>query len=125
MPLAATINGQLLCMHGGLSPSAGKIDEIREINRFREVPHEGIMCDLLWSDPDESRTGFGPSPRQAGYMWGSDETEKFCYNNNLKMICRAHQLVMDGFNEVHAGKCVTVFSAPNYCYRCGNLASIV
>jgi serine/threonine-protein phosphatase 2A catalytic subunit len=84
------------------------------------------MCDLLWSDPDEnSKQGFGPSPRGAGYVWGSDVTDKFTHVNNLKMICRAHQLMMEGYKYCHKNKCATIFSAPNYCYRCGNQASIV
>lgn len=125
LPLAATIKGEFFCLHGGLSPTAQRIDQIKHINRVQEIPQEGIMCDLMWSDPEEGRLGFGKSPRQVGYIWGVDETEKFCHTNNLRMICRAHQLVMEGYNEVHNKQCVTVFSAPNYCYRCNNLASIV
>lgn len=86
------------------------------------------MCDLLWSDPDDddnSRSGFGPSPRGAGYVWGSDITDKFTHSNNLKMICRAHQLMEKGYQFTHKNKCATIFSAPNYCCRCGNKASIV
>lgn len=83
------------------------------------------MCDLLWSDPDDQRTGWGLSPRGAGWTWGPDITEKFVHTNKLKLIARAHQLVMDGFSHVHNKKCVTIFSAPNYCYRCGNQAALM
>ncbi|PIA60001.1 hypothetical protein AQUCO_00400705v1 [Aquilegia coerulea] len=89
-----------------------------------EVPHEGPMCDLLWSDPDD-RCGWGISPRGAGYTFGQDISEQFNHTNNLKLIARAHQLVMEGFNWGHEQKVVTIFSAPNYCYRCGNMASIL
>jgi diadenosine tetraphosphatase ApaH/serine/threonine PP2A family protein phosphatase len=85
---------KFFCLHGGLSPDIDKIDQIRNFNRVQDVPHHGVMCDLLWSDPEEGRQGFGPSPRGAGYSWGGDATDKFTYINNLKMICRAHQLVM-------------------------------
>ena len=102
-----------------------KIDEIKKINRMQEIPHSGVMCDLLWSDPDDKKFGFEASPRGAGYVWGTDITDKFNYNNNLKVICRAHQLMMEGYLYVHQNNCLTVFSAPNYCYRCGNMASIV
>ncbi|TKY61853.1 Serine/threonine-protein phosphatase PP2A catalytic subunit [Spatholobus suberectus] len=88
------------------------------------VPHEGPMCDLLWSDPDD-RCGWGISPRGAGYTFGQDISEQFNHTNSLKLIARAHQLVMDGFNWAHEQKVVTIFSAPNYCYRCGNMASIL
>lgn len=124
LPLAALIDEQIFCCHGGLSPSIKKINDIYEIDRKVEVPHEGGMCDLLWSDPDEKK-GFGPSPRGAGFTFGEDVTIQFNKTNNLKLVCRAHQLVMDGFNYNHNENCLTVFSAPNYCYRCGNMATIM
>lgn len=82
------------------------------------------MCDLVWSDPDE-RCGWGISPRGAGYTFGADITEQFLTTNNFKFIVRAHQLVMEGYSWTHPNTCVTVFSAPNYCYRCGNMAAIM
>jgi diadenosine tetraphosphatase ApaH/serine/threonine PP2A family protein phosphatase len=66
---------QFFCLHGGLSPEFDKIDQIKHINRVQEIPHNGVMCDLLWSDPDDdNKQGFGPSPRGAGFIWGSDVT---------------------------------------------------
>ena len=62
---------------------------------MQEVPHEGPMCDLLWSDPDD-RCGWGISPRGAGYTFGQDISEAFNHNNGLTLIARAHQLVMEG-----------------------------
>lgn len=124
LPISAIVNNSTFCCHGGLSPSFDTIDQLREIDRRVEVPHEGIMCDVLWSDPDEMR-GWGQSPRGAGFTFGADITEAFCRRNNLSMICRAHQLVNEGFSWNHDKNCVTVFSAPNYCYRCGNLASLM
>lgn len=61
----------------------------------------------------------------AGYTFGQDISEQFNHNNDLTVIARAHQLVMDGYNWCHDGNCVTIFSAPNYCYRCGNKAAIM
>ncbi len=69
LPLAAVIENQLFCPHAGLSPSMDTLDQINGIHRFEEVPHEGPMCDLLWSDPDD-RVGWGISPRGAGYTYG-------------------------------------------------------
>jgi diadenosine tetraphosphatase ApaH/serine/threonine PP2A family protein phosphatase len=69
LPLAAVIENQLFCPHAGLSPSMDTLDQINQIHRFEEVPHEGPMCDLLWSDPDD-RMGWGISPRGAGYTYG-------------------------------------------------------
>ena len=82
------------------------------------------MCDLLWSDPDD-RLGWGISPRGAGYTYGQDVSEAFNHANGLRFIARAHQLVSEGYLWQHAGAVVTVFSAPNYCYRCGNRAAVV
>ncbi|KAL0410981.1 UNVERIFIED_CONTAM: Serine/threonine-protein phosphatase PP2A-5 catalytic subunit [Sesamum latifolium] len=93
-PLTALVESEIFCLHGGLSPSVETLDNIRNFDRVQEVPHEGPMCDLLWSDPDD-RCGWGISPRGAGYTFGQEQ------------------------------KVVTIFSAPNYCYRCGNMASIL
>jgi len=124
LPLSASIDGKILCMHGGLSPSLETIDHIRKLDRFQDVPHEGPMCDLLWSDPDE-QTGWGISPRGAGFIFGPDVAEQFLHENGLSFICRAHQLVLEGYTWAHENAVVTIFSAPNYCYRCGNQAAIL
>ena len=116
--------GAVLCVHGGLSPLIESVDKIRLIDRKQEVPHEGSMCDLLWSDPDDIE-GWGLSPRGAGFLFGGDIVKRFNHINNLSLIARAHQLVMEGYKEMFDSRIVTVWSAPNYCYRCGNVASIL
>jgi len=123
-PLTAVVDDQVFCLHGGLSPSIETLDHIRQLDRVQEVPHEGPMCDLLWSDPDD-RFGWGISPRGAGYTFGQDISEQYNHNNGLNLVARAHQLVMDGYNWSHNQNVVTIFSAPNYCYRCGNQAAIM
>ena len=125
LPLTALIENQIFCLHGGLSPKLGTLDSIRALDRFQEVPHEGEMCDLLWSDPDEEISGWGRSPRGAGFTFGKDISMEFNRINNLKMIARAHQLFNEGYNPCHENNVVTIFSAPNYCYRCGNLAGLL
>jgi hypothetical protein len=82
------------------------------------------MCDLVWSDPDE-RAGWGVSPRGAGYTFGQDITEQYNHTNGLDLIARAHQLVMEGYSWMHNKGIITIFSAPNYCYRCGNQAAVM
>ncbi|KAK3307071.1 serine/threonine-protein phosphatase PP-X isozyme 2 [Chaetomium strumarium] len=116
--------GAVLCVHGGLSPLIDKVDKIRLLDRKQEVPHEGAMCDLLWSDPDEI-DGWGLSPRGAGFLFGADIVKVFNHRNDLSLIARAHQLVMEGFKEMFDASIVTVWSAPNYCYRCGNVAALL
>ena len=125
LPISAIIDGKIFCIHGGLSPTIDTIDEIRNIDRKQEVPHDGAMCDLLWSDPDQDQKGFGISPRGAGYLFGEDVVNTFENLNNIKLIARAHQLVMEGYKMMFGEKLVTIWSAPNYCYRCGNSASIL
>ncbi|KAL2259117.1 hypothetical protein VTK26DRAFT_7337 [Humicola hyalothermophila] len=116
--------GAVLCVHGGLSPLIDMVDKIRLLDRKQEVPHEGAMCDLLWSDPDEI-DGWGLSPRGAGFLFGADIVKVFNHRNDLSLIARAHQLVMEGFKEMFDASIVTVWSAPNYCYRCGNVAALL
>ena len=82
------------------------------------------MCDLLWSDPDDAN-GYSLSPRGAGWLFGPDVARQFNHRNNISFIARAHQLVLEGYREMFDGAVVTVWSAPNYCYRCGNIASIL
>jgi len=82
------------------------------------------MCDLLWSDPEEI-SNFGLSPRGAGFLFGENVVQEFLQKNGLKMILRAHQLVMEGYKMMFHDTVATVWSAPNYCYRCGNVASIM
>ena len=125
LPISAIIDEKIFCIHGGLSPTIDTIDEIRNIDRKQEVPHDGAMCDLLWSDPDQDQKGFGISPRGAGYLFGEDVVNTFEEINKIDLIARAHQLVMEGYKMMFDGKLVTIWSAPNYCYRCGNMASIL
>ncbi|KAF6126536.1 protein phosphatase 4 catalytic subunit [Phyllostomus discolor] len=124
LSLSAIIDGKIFCVHGGLSPSIQTLDQIRTIDRKQEVPHDGPMCDLLWSDPEDT-TGWGVSPRGAGYLFGSDVVAQFNAANDIDMICRAHQLVMEGYKWHFNETVLTVWSAPNYCYRCGNVAAIL
>ncbi|SCM20372.1 protein phosphatase-beta, putative [Plasmodium chabaudi adami] len=129
LPLTAIINNQIFCDHGGISPYLQTIEDINKLDRYKEIPQDGAICDLLWSDPasseDEVIDGWKPSPRGAGVLFNEKKTNTFLHMNNLSCICRAHQLVQEGFQWMHNDKVVTIFSAPNYCYRCGNSASLM
>lgn len=100
------VDNRILCIHGGLSPEIATIDQIRTLNRLQEVPPTGCFSDLLWSDPDNV-DGFQESPRGAGYLFGENpvnivsnrEFAEMQFNevNGLELICRAHQMVQQGF----------------------------
>mmetsp|Transcript_28469 Transcript_28469/g.52044 ORF Transcript_28469/g.52044 Transcript_28469/m.52044 type:complete len:332 (+) Transcript_28469:79-1074(+) len=124
LPLTAAVDSQVFCPHGGLSPDLPSLDEVRQLDRFQEVPHEGPMCDLLWSDPSDS-AGWSFSRRGAGYEFGPDISAQFNHVNGFKLIARAHQLVMEGYQWEHDRNVVTIFSAPNYCYRANNRAAVM
>jgi len=125
LPLCAVVDGRYMCMHGGLSPSFQTMEDVRAIDRFREPPSEGPMCDLLWSDPDSVQSGWNTSPRGAGHLFGEDIAEKWNHIHRFDCVCRAHQLVMEGYELAHNNNTLTLFSAPNYCYRCGNTAAML
>jgi len=137
LPLAATVNNSFFCVHGGLSPDLNTLREIHELDRFTEVPREGPMCDLLWSDPyedeaDEERESendevaqsafFGYNEtRQCSYVFGVEAVKQFLADNKLTSIIRAHEAQVDGYKMHMVNKqsgiprVITIFSAPNYC----------
>lgn len=121
---AAVVDGKIFCVHGGLSPEVQEIDSIRILDRNCEVPINGPLCDLLWSDPEEIEF-WQPSPRGGGFLFGSKATKQFLWMNGLNLVARAHQLIQEGYQYMFDEQLVTVWSAPNYCYRCGNVASIM
>lgn len=127
LTIGALIDGRVLCVHGGLSPDIRTLDQMRIISRCQEIPHQGAFCDLMWSDPEELEdTSWKVSPRGAGFLFGSKVAGEFNRVNDLSMIARAHQLVQEGYKFMFPERnLVTVWSAPNYCYRCGNVAAIL
>lgn len=136
LPLAAIIDRQKFCCHGGLSPDLDRVEEINEWKRAPDIPHDGGLCDLMWSDPNPEESSksklnlileeWEVSPRGAGYYFGPPITEKFLKRNDLQKVIRAHQLCpmvgryQKGYLNHHKDKCLTIFSAPNYCLRSGN-----
>jgi len=124
LPLTAMIEGRIFCTHAGLSPNLSTLDDIRQLDRFREVPHDGPICDLLWSDPWE-HPGWSFSYRGAGYQFGQDISEQFNHENGADFIARAHHVVMEGYEWHHDRNVVTVFSAPNYGGQVGNLGAFM
>ncbi|PRQ52010.1 putative protein-serine/threonine phosphatase [Rosa chinensis] len=125
LPLAHVINGKVFVVHGGLFSVDGvKLSDIKAINRFCEPPEEGLMCELLWSDPQPA-PGRGPSKRGVGLSFGGDVTKRFLQDNNLDLVVRSHEVKDEGYEIEHDGKLITVFSAPNYCDQMGNKGAFI
>ena len=126
LPLAAVINNDIFCVHGGLSPKLPLVEGIQLFPRSTDIPQTGPYSDILWSDPDDSIQEWGINQRGAGFLFGSKPVEEFLNLNRLKYMARAHQIAMEGLQWHHGdNKCVTVWSAPNYMYRSGNKASVM
>lgn len=115
LPIAAIIKDRIFCVHGGLSPDLKSLSDIENLKRPLQVQEEGLLMDLLWSDPSEI-PGFQCSERGISFTYGKDVAERFIKENHFDMICRAHQFV-DGhkFSFENSQSVLTIFSASNYC----------
>ncbi|EEC74934.1 hypothetical protein OsI_10897 [Oryza sativa Indica Group] len=125
LPVAALIDDKILCMHGGLSPDLTHLDEIKSLPRPTDVPDTGLLCDLLWSDPGKDVQGWGMNDRGVSYTFGADKVSEFLEKHDLDLICRAHQVVEDGYEFFADRQLVTIFSAPNYCGEFDNAGAMM
>ncbi|PNY08417.1 serine/threonine protein phosphatase PP1-like protein [Trifolium pratense] len=125
LPVAALIDEKILCMHGGISPDLHNLDQIRNLQRPTDVPDTGLLCDLLWSDPSKDVQGWGMNDRGVSYTFGADTISEFLQKHDLDLICRAHQVVEDGYEFFANRQLVTIFSAPNYCGEFDNAGAMM
>ncbi|KAH8253891.1 hypothetical protein KR032_007479 [Drosophila birchii] len=125
MPVSAIVGDRIFCVHGGLSPGLKTLDDIRYLPRPSDVPSEGLLCDLLWSDPEEGPNDWGPNDRGVSYTFGISVVESFLKQNNFNLIVRAHQVVEDGYEFFGERRLVTIFSAPNYCNIFDNCGAVL
>ncbi|CAD8103954.1 unnamed protein product [Paramecium sonneborni] len=125
LPVAALIDEKILCMHGGLSPELSNLEQIRRIMRPTDVPDTGLLCDLLWSDPDKDVQGWADNERGVSYVFSQEIVQVFLKKHELDLICRAHQVVEDGYEFFSKRQLVTLFSAPNYCGEFDNAGSMM
>lgn len=125
MPAAAVVEDKIFCMHGGLSPDLDSLSQIFDIPRPTDVPDEGLLCDLLWADPDPQSQGWGYNARGVSYTFGHDVISEFLARHDLDLVCRAHQVVEDGYEFQADRKLVTIFSAPNYCGEFDNAGAMM
>lgn len=125
LPLAYLLNKKVLVLHGGLFSKDGvTIEDVRKIQRARQPPDEGVMCELLWSDP-QPRAGRSPSKRGVGLSFGPDVTKRFLDANNLSLLVRSHEVKEEGYEVEADGRLITIFSAPNYCDQMGNKGAFI
>ncbi|KAK2506334.1 hypothetical protein MC885_008606 [Smutsia gigantea] len=138
LPLAALLNQQFLCVHGGMSPEITCLDDIRKLDRFKEPPAFGPVCDLLWSDPSED---YGNEKslehythntvRGCSYFYSYPAVCEFLQNNNLLSIIRAHEAQDAGYRMYRKSQTtgfpslITIFSAPNYLDVYNNKAAVL
>ncbi|KAJ5317791.1 hypothetical protein N7508_002299 [Penicillium antarcticum] len=138
LPLAAVMNKQFLCIHGGLSPELHTLEDIKSIDRFREPPTHGLMCDILWADPLEEfgqeKTGdffIHNSVRGCSYFFSYPAACAFLEKNNLLSIIRAHEAQDAGYRMYRKTRTtgfpsvMTIFSAPNYLDVYNNKAAVL
>jgi protein phosphatase len=122
---------QVFVVHGGLMHSQGvRLAHIAAIRRKREIPYgypafeDKLYEDLMWSDPRPNR-GTAPNTRGAGVYFGPDVTERFCAGNQVGLVVRSHECVQEGYQFMHEGRLVTVFSASHYCGRDTNKGAFI
>ncbi|KRH93604.1 Serine/threonine specific protein phosphatase [Pseudoloma neurophilia] len=123
--LAVIVDGRYFCVHGGISSLYSGVDFFSKLQRFNLVPERQPTADLFWSDPG-TKSGFEKNMRGTGHFYGHDMVQSFLMVNSLTSVVRSHQIAMEGYRyNFKDDTCITVWSAPNYCYRCGNLASVL
>ena len=125
LPVAAIIDEKILCMHGGLSPDLKNLQNITDISRPTDIPDTGLLCDLLWSDPDKDCVEYDENDRGVSVIFGEKIVQDFNKKNDLDLIIRAHQVVDDGYEFFASRQLITIFSAPNYCGEFDNSAGIM
>ena len=114
LPFAAIVDEKVFCIHGGPSPELKDMQQIMAIKRPTDIPDVGMLCDFLWSDPDNDVSGWGENDRGVSYTYGTDVVADFLQKFDFDLIVRAHQVVENGYEFFGKRQLVTVFSAPNY-----------
>ena len=112
LPAAAIIDEKIFCVHGGLSPELTNLRQIQNIVRPTDVPDTGLLCDIIWADPDKEIDGWGENDRGVSFTFGEDIVAQFLHKHDMDLICRAHQVVEDGYEFFADRQLVTLFSAP-------------
>lgn len=124
-PLAALIEGKILCLHSGLSPSIKTIDDIKLINRVQDDYWEDdIFLGLLYNEPGDC-SWFTPYSKGSGYIFGENISKEFCRVNGLDLIVRGSCYIPKGYKLMHDNKVCSICSSPNAYYRNDNEGAIM
>ncbi|CAI5448391.1 unnamed protein product [Caenorhabditis angaria] len=124
MPLSGLIGKKILCMHGGISPHLTKLNDLQNCVAPFDGSNDGLEMDLLWADPMNNQEGFHPNLRGASVSFGEDMVHKACEQLEIDLIVRAHQVVQDGYEFFAGRRCITIFSASNYCGQFDNNSAV-
>ena len=125
LPFAAIVDEKIFCIHAGLSPDLNTPEQIKRITRPTDVPDTGLLCDLVWSDPELDVSGWSENDRGVSYTFGADIVTKFLQKHDFDLVVRAHQVVEDGYEFFADRQLVTIFSAPNYCGEFDNAGAVM
>ena len=101
------------------------MDQLSQLKRPTDIPEKGLLCDLLWSDPESGGKSWKENDRGVSYTFSEKVLSSFLEKNELDLVCRAHQVVEEGYEFFGDKELVTVFSAPNYCGQFDNSAAIM
>lgn len=125
LPLIARFNnGKAIAVHGGISQQITTLNDVNNLDRFKEIEEAGPITDLVWADPDEDTVEYGPSPRGCSYLFGKAPFLKFMDENGIQLMFRSHQMIAEGFKILYDNRLITLYSAPNYCGNCNNKSSV-
>ncbi|CAJ1441855.1 unnamed protein product [Effrenium voratum] len=131
LPLSHVVNSEVFITHGGIPREEVSLEEIASLDRLKDPgemdeKESMLFTDLLWADPHSGIPGLCSSQRGDGIVtFGSDITQRFLQSNDLNLVIRSHECQDNGFEWAHDKRCLTVFSAPNYCDEVGNQGAVI
>ncbi|OHT13726.1 Ser/Thr protein phosphatase [Tritrichomonas foetus] len=126
LPLAAVVNNQVFCVHGGLSPLLDQVESLNDLQRpIDNYDNCPLVSDLVWSDPHDQVETYADNHRGSGVLFGEVALQNFLTKNKLKIVIRAHQCMADGFSTFATNTGITVFSSSEYCRLMHNKCGVV
>lgn len=125
MPLVAIVGKKMFCCHGGIPRNLRNLDQIRKIKRpLVDIPDDGIICDLLWSDPSRTK-GCSENDRGVSWCFSESKLKSFLDKFGFDVLVRGHEVVRNGYEFFGNRRGVTLFSAANYCNEFPNAMAIM